>query len=51
MAWGGLGVREVVLRGALVDTEKNKKNKEKNNTFFRFFSGAVGMILDGGGIR
>jgi hypothetical protein len=40
-AWGGLGVREVVLCGALVDTEKMKKKKH-TILFFNFIFGCSG---------
>jgi hypothetical protein len=43
--WGGLGVRELVLCGAL-DTEKMTKY-----TFFILFSGVMGAVLDGCGIH
>jgi hypothetical protein len=36
-------VREVVLRGALVDTEQMKK---KHTHFFILFSGVMGTVLD-----
>jgi hypothetical protein len=41
--WGGLHVRDMMLRGALVYTEKMKENK---HTFFILFSGVMGMVLD-----
>jgi hypothetical protein len=39
--WGGLGVREVVSSGALVDIDQRKKKKT-----FHFVLGVVGAVFD-----
>jgi hypothetical protein len=41
----------VVLRGALVDTEKMKKKHTHTHISFVLFLGVVGVVLDGCGIR
>jgi hypothetical protein len=46
--WGGSGVREVVLHGALEVTEKMKK--KNTHIFFVLFLGVVGTVVDGCGI-
>jgi hypothetical protein len=51
-AWGGLGVREVVLYGPLVDTKKRKHTHTHTHThlFFVLFLVMVGAVVDGCGI-